>query len=117
MKDVSRIVLSDSQDVKIYPSEKWIVVTKDRDFLFVGSIQAGKLQYYGKDYYFHYETFVIDLLNVDSVAFHADSFDQNEEGRTTLVKVKNVLEQVSGSLEIDHATNKSGLKQKDFPAY
>ncbi len=117
MKGVSRILLSDSQDVKIYPSEKTIVVKKDRDFSFGGSIQAGKLQYYGKDYYFHYETFVIDLLNVDSVAFHADSFDKNEEGRTTLVKVKNVLEQVSGTLEIDHATNKSGLKQKDFPAY
>lgn len=117
MKGVARILLSDSQDVKIYPSERTIVVKKDRDFSFGGSIQAGKLQYYGKDYYFHYETFLIDLLNVDSVAFHADSFEADENGRTTIVKVKNVLEQVSGTLEIDHPTNKSGLLQKDHPAY
>ncbi len=77
---VSRIVMSDSQDVKIYPSDKLVTVKKGRDFTFGGSVQAGKLQYYGKEYYFHYDPFVIDLLNVDSVSFMADSFEKNEQG-------------------------------------
>jgi hypothetical protein len=114
---VARIVMSDSQDVKIYPSDKIVTVKKGRDFSFGGSVQAGKLQYFGKEYYFHYEPFVIDLLNVDSVSFMADSFGKNDEGLTTLVRVKNVLEQVTGTLELDAPSNKSGLQQKKYPEY
>ncbi|MBK8532389.1 MAG: hypothetical protein IPL64_10890 [Flavobacteriales bacterium] len=112
---VSRIVMSDSQDVKIYPSGKLVTVKKDRDFTFGGSVQAGKLQFYGKEYYFHYDPFVIDLLNVDSVGFMADSFEKNEQGVFTLVKVKNVLEQVTGTLEIDAPSNKSGIQEVKGP--
>lgn len=112
---VARVIVSDSQDVKIYPSDKLVTVKKGRDLTFGGSVQAGKLQYYGKEYYFHYAPFVIDLLNVDSVSFMADSFDKNEEGQTTLVRVKNVLEQVTGTLEIDEPSNKSGLQQVKGP--
>ena len=112
---VARIIMSDSQDVKIFPSEKLVTVKKGRDFTFGGSVQAGKLQYYGKEYYFHYAPFVIDLLNVDSVSFMADSFEKNEEGVTTLVRVKNVLEQVTGTLEIDEPSNKSGMQQVKGP--
>jgi hypothetical protein len=112
---VARVVVSDSQDVKIYPSGKQVTVKKGRDFTFGGSVQAGKLQFYGKEYYFHYDPFVIDLLNVDSVSFMADSFEKNAEGQTTLVRVKNVLEQVTGTLEIDESSNKNGLQQVKGP--
>ena len=117
MKGVARIVMSDSQDVRIFPAERTITIKKGRDFTFGGNIQAGKLSYYGKEYYFHYAPFTIDLLNVDSVSFMADSFEKNEEGQTTLVKVKNVLEQVTGTLEIDAPSNKGGMHQKDYPSY
>jgi len=117
MLGVSRILMSDSQDVKIFPSDRTITIKKDRDFTFGGSVQAGKLQYYGKEYYFHYAPFVIDLINVDSVSFMATSFTPNEEGLTTLVRVKNVLEQVTGTLEIDAPSNKSGLQQEEYPQF
>ena len=112
---VARVVVSDSQDVKIYPSGKQVTVKKGRDFTFGGSIQAGKLQFYGKEYYFHYDPFTVDLLNVDSVSFMADSFEKNEQGQTTLVRVKNVLEQVTGTLEIDEPSNKNGLQEVKGP--
>ncbi|MEO8589689.1 MAG: hypothetical protein ABI432_10000 [Flavobacteriales bacterium] len=117
MLGVSRILMSDSQDVKIFPSDRTITIKKGRDFTFGGSVQAGKLQYYGKEYYFHYAPFVIDLINVDSVSFTATSFSPNEEGVTTLVRVKNVLEQVTGTLEIDAPSNKSGLQQEKYPEF
>ncbi|MBX2971694.1 MAG: hypothetical protein KF797_01190 [Flavobacteriales bacterium] len=112
---VARIVVSDSQDVKIFPSGRQVTVKKGRDFTFGGSVQAGKLQFYGKEYYFHYDPFVIDLLNVDSVSFMADSFEKNEQGERTRVRVKNVLEQVTGTLEIDEPSNKNGLQQVKGP--
>lgn len=117
LKGVSRIQLSDSQDVKIYPSEKLVTIKKDRDFSFGGVIKAGKLTFHGKEYFFHYEPFTIDLLNVDSVAFLADSFEPDDNGNYRLVKVKNVLENVAGSLEVDAPSNKSGLHQKTYPDF
>lgn len=117
LKGVSRIVLSDSQDVKIYPSDKLVTIKKGRDFTFGGNIQAGKLNYYGKEYYFHYDPFVIDLLNVDSVSFYADSFEPDEKGQRALIRVKNVLENVTGTLEIDEPSNKNGLQQKKYPQF
>lgn len=111
LKGVARIILSDSQDVRIYPSDRAVTIKKGRDFSFGGNVAAGKLNYYGKDYYFHYDAFVIDLLNVDSVSFYADSFEKNENGETSLVRVKNVLEKVTGTLEIDQPSNKSGIQQ------
>ncbi|HEX2616762.1 MAG TPA: hypothetical protein VHL57_04420, partial [Flavobacteriales bacterium] len=117
LKGVSRVIVSDSQDVKIYPSNKEITIKKDRDFTFGGNIQAGKLNYYGKEYYFHYAPFIIDLLNVDSVSFYADSFEADENGNHRLVRVKNVLEKVSGTLEVDEPSNKSGLQQKKYPQF
>ena len=117
MKGVSRIVLSDSQDVRIFPKDKAIILKKGRDFTFGGVIQAGRLTFHGKEYHFHYEPFTIDLLNVDSVSFMATSFDRNDRGEHTLVRVKNVLEQVTGTLEIDAPSNKGGMLQKKYPAY
>lgn len=114
---VARIILSDSQDVRIYPGNREVVVKKGRDFTFSGAVQAGKLTFHGKEYYFHYDPFVVDLLNVDSVSFKADSFEPSDRGETFLVPVKNVLESVTGTLEVDAPTNKSGLLQKDYPEY
>ncbi len=117
LKGVARIVLSDSQDVKIFPKDELVTIKKDRDFSFGGMVKAGKLTYYGKEYYFHYQPFVIDLLNVDSVGFLADSFDKDENGLSHLVRVKNVLEKVTGTLEIDAPSNKSGLQQEKYPQF
>jgi len=117
MKGVSVILMSDSQDVRIYPSEKTITIKKNRDFTFGGNIKAGRLQFHGKEYYFHYDPFTIDLINVDSVSFMASSFEKNTDGQHTLVRVKNVLEQVSGTLEIDAPSNKSGRQQEKYPQF
>jgi hypothetical protein len=113
---VARIVVSDSQDVRIFPSERTVVVKKDRDFTFGGMVQAGKLRFHGKEYYFHYDPFVVDLLNVDSVSFYADHFD-DEPGDARRVLVKNVLESVTGTLEIDAPSNKSGILADVYPQY
>lgn len=111
LKGVARIIMSDSQDVRIFPKDREVTVKKGRDFTFGGRVTAGKLNFHGKEYYFHYDPFIIDLLNVDSVSFYADSFEPEENGEYSLVRVKNVLEKVTGTLEIDEPSNKSGIQQ------
>ncbi|MDP7429921.1 MAG: hypothetical protein QGG97_00055, partial [Flavobacteriales bacterium] len=66
---VPEITLSDSQRVYMYPTADRIVIKKNRDFVFSGQISAGngRFNLYGKDFYFHYDSFWVDLHKIDSV--------------------------------------------------
>lgn len=117
LNGVARVVLSDSQDVRIYPKGQVVTIKKGRDFSFDGVVKAGKLTFHGDDYFFHYDQFLIDLLSVDSVEFAADSFEPDQNGRYRLVRVRNVLEGVKGILEVDAPDNKNGLQEEKYPEY
>ncbi len=119
MKGVDRIFLSDSQNVVIYPENGELVLRKNRDFDFAGMIRAGKFEFFGKEYNFSYDDFKIDLVNVDSCRFYVDRFEDRLEEATAsrrLVRVRNVLEGIRGTISIDNPYNKSGVQQ-DYPQY
>ena len=116
LKGVSRIVLSDSQNVKIFPDNKRVTIRKNRDFVFDGVIVAGNVEFYGVDHEFLYEDFKIKLIQVDSVQMRVKSFDPNATSRRRIL-VKNVIEDLEGELLIDHPRNKSGLKSDQAPEY
>jgi len=117
LKGVSRITLSDSQDVKIYPDRREVLVKQNRRFLFDGVVYAGNLEFYAKGNDFNYEEFKIDMNSIDSMRINVNSFDADVNGRRKKVKLKNVLEGLSGTLYIDQKKNKSGLKSEDYPEY
>jgi hypothetical protein len=116
VRGVSRIILSDSQNVVIYPNEQEIVLQKNRDFTFGGKVKAGRFEFYGKDFKFEYDNFKINLNNVDSLELtvEEDTIDV-ETGKRRLKKVKSVLQHITGDLIVDFAGNKSGLV--DYPQY
>ncbi len=64
---VSRIFLSDSQNVAIYPANDRIVMKKNRNFQFDGHVQAGLFTFSGKNFFFDYDTFKIGLSKIDSL--------------------------------------------------
>ena len=66
---VPEITLSDSQRVYMYPTGGRIVIKQNRDFVFSGQISAGngRFNLFGKDFYFHYDSFWVDLNKIDSV--------------------------------------------------
>lgn len=118
LRGVSRVFLSDSQNVVIYPTDQEIIVKKNRDFLFSGRVHAGLFDYYGKNFSFSYEKFKLDLPVIDSMTFKVRSRKPNEYGEYPLVRVKSVVENLSGDLLIDHPNNKSGLKQfSEYPIF
>lgn len=117
LKGVSRIVLSDSQDVKIYPDRKEVTVKQNRRFLFDGVVYAGNLEFYAQGNDFDYEEFKIEMSAIDSMRIKVKSFDKDEEGRRRTVAVTNVLEGLSGTLYVDEKNNKSGLKNEEFSQY
>ena len=110
MRGVSQIFLSDSQNVFIQPSNQEIILKKNRDFTFGGSVHAGLFELYGKDFAFEYETFKINLNAVDSLSIKVRAGERDEYGQYPLVRVKTVIEDLKGDLLIDGPTNKSGLK-------
>ncbi len=112
---VKQIFMSDSQNVVIYPAEQKILLKKNRDFTFAGIVHAGRFDFFGKEFAFHYDKFVIDLKNVDSLRMSVKSIEADAYGEHPLVKVKTVIENINGNLEIDNPANKSG--RKPYPTY
>ncbi|MAO72438.1 MAG: hypothetical protein CMD02_08045 [Flavobacteriales bacterium] len=118
---VNFVSLSDSQKVYIQPYGGKVSVKKNRDFDFSGRISAGRGRFvlYGKDFNFKYDDFKIDLNKIDSVqlAVPIIPIQRDDYGNEKLVRIKTVIQAVTGDLKIDDPNNKSGLKKDSFPEY
>ncbi len=112
---VKQIGMSDSQNVVIYPAEQKILLKKNRDFTFAGVVHAGRFDFFGKEFAFDYDKFIINLKNVDSLRMLVRSREKDAYGDYPLVKLKTVIENINGDLEIDNPANKSG--RKNFPRF
>jgi hypothetical protein len=118
LEGVSRVFLSDSQNVVVYPEAQMVIVKKNRDFTFNGVISAGRFNYFGREYYFSYEDFKINMPYVDSMNFYVRSRVPDKYGEYPLVRVKNVIEDLSGEILIDHPSNKSGkIYMPEYPIF
>ena len=115
------IQLSEERDVYLYPSDGLLVVKKNRDFIFNGQIYAGRgrLNLFGKNFFFHYDEFKIDLNEIDSVQLSVPILPIQKDmyDNELLTKVKTVIEAVTGDLRIDHPSNKSGIRKDSFPEF
>jgi len=112
---VSKIQVSDSQNVVFKPRGGQLTMHKNRDFEFDGIIEAGLFTYYGRGFDFSYDNFKIGLKNVDSLKIKVESFEKNEYGIKPLRDIKNAIEYITGDILIDDPGNKSSIK--DFPQY
>ena len=118
LRGLAPIILSDSQNVVIYPQNEEIKLHKDRDFSFAGRVHAGRFDFYGKLFSFDYLNFKVNLDNVDSLLLKVESNNPSEVdnyGRRKLVSVRSVLENITGDLLIDFQGNKSGMHE--YPNY
>ena len=106
--------VSDSNNVVVFPSNGTIVITKDRDIKFGGVVYAGKFEFFGPEYYFDYEEFTINLVKVDSARIKVPAFEAEPDGYRPIHYVKNVIEGIRGTINIDDPGNKSGLKSEEF---
>ncbi len=105
VKGVRDVTLSSSKFVKIYPDKKEIIIKKNRDLLFAGIINAGKTEYFGKQFTFDYRDFKINLIECDSMRLRANNKDQNGPPQ---IRLGSIFEGVSGNIVIDDPNNKSG---------
>ena len=114
---VPEVSISDSQEVYIYPYDKTISFKKNRDFTFDGQVHMGLLDFYSRNSTFVYDSFMLKMNYVDSLAFQV-YYNDSVRKTDSLVKVQNVIEDMVGTIYIDKPYNKSGLKKNaEYPIF
>ncbi|MCK4664051.1 MAG: hypothetical protein KAT68_14380 [Bacteroidales bacterium] len=111
---IPEIHVSDSQNVVFYPKGQKILLKKDRNFDFEGVVNAGLFTFFGQNFTFKYDSFKVDLNEIDSLRLRVKAGVDNW-GQRKLENVRSVIESVTGELLIDDPNNKSGVK--DIPQY
>jgi hypothetical protein len=113
---VSRVYLSDSQKVAIYPYNRQIVLGKNRSMQFDGVVEAGLFTVFGHKFSFSYDTFKIRLQKIDSIKIAVETDKKDSYGNPVIKDVDNLIQLGTAELYIDAPDNKSGLKSlKQYP--
>jgi hypothetical protein len=112
---VPSIFLSDSQAVSIFPRNEQIVMKRNRNFMFDGTIDAGLFTFHGDNFFFEYDSFKIELQNIDSLRMRYLDDEKDNFGNPLIGNVDTKIESLTGELLIDGADNKSGVKS--YPEY
>jgi len=107
---VKNIHLSDSQKVAIIPYNQQIKVGRNRNMKFDGIVEAGLFTIYGHNFSFSYDTFKINLANIDSIRIAIETDQKDQYGNPMTQAMDNLLELTNADLFIDDPGNKSGLK-------
>lgn len=114
---VREVVLSDSQQVYIYPTDQKISIRKNRNITFDGRIHMGLFDFYSRNNTFIYDTFMINMNYIDSLSFKVYTLDSLMR-RDSLIRVQNIVRDLNGRIYIDQPFNKSGLKNfPEFPMF
>jgi len=112
---IPAIYLSDSQNVRLVPTENRVTMKRNRSFQFDGIVDAGLFQFSGKNFFFNYDEFKIAMQQIDSLKISILTNEYNEYGEPVLERIENAMEEMTGELLIDDPQNKSGLQ--NFPQY
>ena len=115
---VRGINLSDSHNVTIYPLNCEILLRPNRDFDFSGVVVAGNLEFFGRDFKFEYDSFQIKMPLIDSMRINVNTEELDRYGNPKQKRIKTVIEQINGKLEVDKYNNKSGKRAiKRWPVF
>ncbi len=122
IRGIDKFYISETQDIYIIPFDNNITLLRNRDFTFEGQLFAGNFEFGGRNFTFKYDSFLVDLVNIDSIKFKVEGDDyRKKDVDNKLVSVDlfkggpDVNASTSGTLFINKVDNKSGNKM--FPEY
>ena len=110
--------VSEAQDVVISPKDGLITMSEDRDFTFAGDVKAGKFEFRGSKFEFDYSSFQINLNSVEKMHIRAEiEGEYNASGRPKTRLIRNTIDGITGTLQIDDPSNRSGWRSHLYPHY
>ena len=130
---VKDIILSEENNITIYPKEKTIDLLQNLDIKCVGDISVGNFDFKGANMSFDYKDFVLKLDKIDTLKIKSKNTEIAEEDKvyteldSTLISneikkkpldesdMYNYLYSIDGSIFINHPKNKSA--RKPLPNY
>jgi hypothetical protein len=118
--DCEFFILSDANIVNVYPANERVTIKKNRGLHFSGRVIGGLFDFVARDCSFDYDKFQLYMPQIDSMIMFSEdkSKPKNIYGEYPLRKVKNVVEEIAGTLYIDNPKNKSGNKNlPDYPIF
>ena len=115
MNGVAAVSISDHQNVIFFPRNEQILLKKDRNLSFDGTITAGMINLFGNGFRFNYQDFRVDMTIIDSMSMKVETEEFDYYGRPALQRIGNTVSQLSGYLEVDKSDNKSG--KEVYPEY
>ena len=110
--------VSEAQDVFITPKDGNISMSEDRDFTFSGYVKAGKFEFNGSKFEFDYSSFQINLNAVEQMHIRAEiEGEYSASGRPKTRVIRNTIDGITGTLQIDDPSNRSGWRSHLYPHY
>ncbi|MBD0399802.1 hypothetical protein [Flammeovirga sp. EKP202] len=104
LKKVPYFPISDSLNVSVTPDSAGLTIAKERQLTFGGQFIAGTYIFRGNEFTFDYDSFLIQLTEVDSI-----NFIVKDSLTGKLKEAPNPLVDSGGTLYINKSFNKSGL--------
>ena len=118
IEGLSKFKLSTEQNVVVTPKHGRIKMTEDRDFTFSGRVEAGNFEFSGSGFEFNYSDFLIALNSVDNMHIRAEIDGEiGVDGKPRTRLVRNSIDGITGTLEIDDPSNRSGWRSKFYTHY
>jgi hypothetical protein len=115
---IPQIFVSDSQNVVFFPKGDRIILKRNRNFQFDGTVIAGLFTFYGNNFFFSYDLFKINLQNIDSLSIRYLTGETDNYGFPIIDKIDNQIQHITGEVHIDSSDNKSGrINYSEYPIF
>jgi len=110
---VEEFIINDKLGISVEPDSGKVVLRKNRDVQFDGTVYAGNYQYKGEEFRMDYDSFLISMPKIANIKFNLATGDNNKQSNKE--QIQNQLVETAGILYINEPNNKSA--QKEFPKY
>ncbi|MFT5778974.1 MAG: hypothetical protein ACI837_001931 [Crocinitomicaceae bacterium] len=110
LEAVDRVLISAVKNTMVFPHDGVVKVKSNRDFVYKGWTNAGKLETNAELAYFDYDAFKIKLQRTDESIFRVRPLDKTHG--TAGIPMASALRGLTGEISIDDVSNRSGNNQK-----
>ena len=116
IEGIDVVPINRSNGTLLRPDSFKLKLKKNRDMEFNGFFSCGRMDFFGNGNEFFYEDFKIKIPNIDTLIIYIPDGDKLDKyGNSSLKPLNTIIENLTGTIEINHPRNKSG--RLDMPEY